>query len=357
MSLGPGHILTLRRTMAPINIGITMGDPAGVGPRIIAKAIVRPGINKLGRILIIGDRWVFSKIPSAGGFACGEKNQKSPPEADVLAAKKIKNLEFIDLNNVPHKNFKFGKVSPEYGQAAMEYLKKAVGLIKEKQIDCLITAPISKQAINLAGYKYGGHTEFLARAFGKKEQALVMMLLNKYFKISLVTRHLALSKVSPALKQQTIYRAIMVTYKALYRYFAIKNPRLCVAALNPHAGERGLLGKQEINLITPAISRARRLIKNISGPLPADTAMSLAAQGRFNAVIAMYHDQALIPLKLLDFDSGVNLTLGLDFVRTSPLHGTGFDIAAKNIANPNSMISAIKIAVECTKNLNRIKAQ
>lgn len=231
----------------------------------------------------------------------------------------------------------------------------AVELIKARGIDCLVTAPISKEAINLAGYKYNGHTDFLAEVFGKKKEDLVMMLLNKYLKISLVTRHLALNKVSPALNQQAIYQAILITRKALREYFAIKQPRICVAALNPHAGEGGLLGKEEIKLILPAIKRARRLIKNIIGPLPADTAFSLARQSRFSAVIAMYHDQALIPLKILDFASGVNLTLGLDFVRTSPLHGTGFDIAGKNIASPASLIAAINTAVECTANLKKFR--
>lgn len=331
--------------MEKIKIGITMGDPAGVGPEIIAKTIAQRGIKKLAKVLVIGDRWVFNKI----------KNQKSPPEAGPPSAEKIKNYEFIDLKNVPHKNFQFGKVRREFGQAAIEYLKKALELIEGRQIDCLVTAPISKEAINLAGYKYKGHTEFFAQAFGKKEQDLVMMLLNRYLKISLVTRHLALRRVSSALNQEAIYKTIITTYKALVDYFAVNHPRICVAALNPHAGEMGLLGKEEIKLILPAIKRARRLRKNIIGPLPADTAISLARQGRFNALIAMYHDQALIPLKILDFASGVNLTLGLDFVRTSPLHGTGFDIAGKNIASNASLIAAINTAVECTVNLKKIK--
>ncbi len=321
--------------MEPVKIGITMGDPAGIGPEIIAKTVAQRRMDNLGRITIIGDRWVFDKI----------RNQK--PE--------IRNLEFIDLKNVSQKNFKFGKISKRFGRAAIEYLKKAVQLIKSEAIDCLVTAPISKEAINLAGYKYNGHTEFLAQAFRKKKQDLVMMLLNRYLKISLVTRHLALRGVSSALNREVIYKTIIITHKALVEYFAISQPRICATALNPHAGEGGLLGKEEIKLILPVIKKARRLRKNITGPLPADAAISFAKQGRVDAVIAMYHDQALIPLKILDFESGVNLTLGLDFVRTSPLHGTGFDIAGKNIASPNSLIAAIETAVECTRNLKKIK--
>lgn len=312
-----------------------MGDPAGVGPEIIAKILARRGVAKLGKILVIGDKWVFEKTAS--------------PKS------KAGDCEFIDLRNVPHKNFSFGKVKKDFGQAAMGYLRKSVELIKSKRIDCLVTAPISKEAINLAGYRYNGHTEFLASAFTKEKQDLVMMLLNKYLKISLVTRHLALNRISSALGGEVIYKTILTTDKALRKYFAITQPKICVAALNPHAGESGLLGREEIKLVIPAIKRARRLIKNIIGPMPADSAFFAASRSHFNAVIAMYHDQALIPLKILDFKSGVNLTLGLDFVRTSPLHGTGFDIAGRNIACPDSLIAAIKTAVECTKNLRRFK--
>jgi len=327
--------------MEAVKIGITMGDPAGIGPEIIVKAMAGGEINRLGKFLIIGDRWVFKQ---AGMRLSSIARWES----------RVLNLEFIDFDNVAHKNFRFGRLRPEFGQAAMEYLKLGVELIKGKAIDCLVTAPISKEAINLAGYKFNGHTEFLAKEFGKKKEDLVMMLLNKYLKISLVTRHLALSKVSQALDKRVIYKTIMTTCKALKTYFAIKQPRICVAALNPHAGERGLLGREEIRLISPSINRASR-IRNIIGPLPADAAFLAARRGKFNAVIAMYHDQALIPLKILDFDSGVNLTLGLGFVRTSPLHGTGFDIAGKDVANPASLIAAIKTAVECTRNQKRIK--
>jgi len=182
---------------------------------------------------------------------------------------------------------------------------------------------------------------------------MVMMLLNRYLKISLVTRHLPISEVSSAIKQTTIYKTIIITHNSLREYFAIKQPRICVVALNPHAGEGGLLGKEEIRMIIPAMKRARPLIKEIIGPLPADTALSKALQGQFDVVIAMYHDQALIPLKILDPESGVNFTLGLDFVRTSPLHGTAFDIAGKNIASNSSLIAAIKTAVECTVTLRK----
>ena len=170
-----------------------------------------------------------------------------------------------------------------------------------------------------------------------------------------MTRHLPLNKVSAALNKGMIYKNIIITYKSLINYFGIISPRICVTALNPHAGEAGLLGKEEIKLIIPAIKKIKRIIKDIDGPLPADRAFSAAKKGYFDAVIAMYHDQALIPLKLTDFESGVNITLGLNFVRTSPLHGTGFDIAGKNIASDASLVSAIETAVRCQRNLKKIK--
>jgi 4-hydroxythreonine-4-phosphate dehydrogenase len=180
-----------------------------------------------------------------------------------------------------------------------------------------------------------------------------MMLLNKYLRASLVTRHLALKKISFALTREAIYKTIVITYIALRGYFGIARPKICVAALNPHAGEGGFLGREEIERIRPAITKVRTIAKDVFGPLPADSAYLKAKQGHIDAVVAMYHDQVLIPLKLLDLESGVNLTLGLGFVRTSPLHGTGFDIAGKNIASEASFVSAVKTAVKCTNNLKK----
>ncbi|MFH1339378.1 MAG: 4-hydroxythreonine-4-phosphate dehydrogenase PdxA [Candidatus Omnitrophota bacterium] len=325
--------------MRPIKIGITMGDPSGIGPEVISKALSGPGINRLGEIAVIGDKWVFDKVTGHNSYPHGHRQ--------------VTSFKFIDLNNVPRKNFKFGKIRREFGQAAIDYLKKAVELIKNRELDCLITAPISKQAINLAGYRYAGHTEFLARAFGKKSRNLAMMLLNQYLRVSLVTRHLALKKVSSALSREAIYKTIVITYIALREYFGVARPKICVAAFNPHAGEGGLLGREEIEKISPAARQARMIVKDVFGPLPADSAYLKAKQGNVDAVVAMYHDQALIPLKALDPDSGVNLTLGLGFVRTSPLHGTAFDIAGKNIASEASFVSAVKTAVECTNNLKK----
>lgn len=318
--------------MSLLRIGITMGDAAGIGPEVIRKALTRPDINKLGRFLVIGDAWVFKQA-----------TRRLPPQAA--------SLEFIDLKNICRRNFKFGRIKKEYGQAAIAYLEKAAQLIKNKQIDCLVTAPLSKASINLAGYKYSGHTEFLARAFHKTKFDLTMLLLNRYLKVGLVTRHIALKEVSRSLSRKAVYKTIIATHAALKNYFNIPCPRISVAAFNPHAAESGLLGAEEKNKILPAIKAARKRLGYLCGPLPADTAFLAASNGRADAVVAMYHDQALIPLKILCTETGVNLTLGLDFVRTSPLHGTAFDIAGKDIASAASFVAAIRTAVECTQNV------
>ncbi|MFZ2357547.1 MAG: 4-hydroxythreonine-4-phosphate dehydrogenase PdxA [Candidatus Omnitrophota bacterium] len=307
-----------------IRVGITMGDPSGIGPEIIVKALEK--VQHLAEFVLIGDRWVFNQLPA---------------------------VRFINLCNIDHKKFRFGKVSAEYGRASIEYLDKAMELIKAKKIDCLVTAPISKEAINLAGFKFNGHTEYLKNRTKTKD--IVMMLLNKQLKFSLVTRHIALKDVSASLKKRNeLYKTILITHKSLRDLFSICNPHLVVCGINPHASDNGLIGNEENQMIKPVLARLRKVIKYIDGPLPADIAIKKANSGIYDCVIAMYHDQALIPLKLTGNDTGVNITLGLPFIRTSPLHGTAFDIAGTNIGNPSSMIEAIRVAVECTLNQKKV---
>jgi 4-hydroxythreonine-4-phosphate dehydrogenase len=235
----------------------------------------------------------------------------------------------------------------------MEYLDKALELIKNQEIDCLVTCPLSKEAVNLAGFSgFSGHTEYLARY--AKVKNYVMMLANKYLRFSLVTRHIPLAKVSKLLSIGDICATLALTQKYLKDFFAISNPRLVVLGLNPHASDNGLIGDEEGKIITPAVKIMRKKIKHLDGPLPADVGVRHLAQKKYDAAIAMYHDQALIPLKLLGGLNGTNLTLGLPFVRVSPLHGTAFDIAASDIADPASLIEAIKLAALCTTNLKNI---
>jgi len=315
-----------------IKVGITMGDPSGIGPAITSKAI-----DKLGGIadfVLIGDEWVFKKCQKLK-----IKNQK---------------YKFIDLNNVKHRNFEFGKIRAEYGRASIEYLDKALELLANKEIECLVTCPISKEAINLAGFSYKGHTEYLAKRTKIKD--FVMMLLNRRLRISLVTRHIPLKDVPAQLNKDNIYKTILLTYRSLKQIFKIRNPKLVVCGLNPHASDNGLIGQEENKVIKPVIEELRAKFKmNLDGPISSDVAIYKAASKReYDSIIAMYHDQALIPLKFCADFSGVNMTLGLSFVRTSPLHGTAFDIAKNyRLANPTSLIEAIKLAVKCTSNLKK----
>jgi len=314
----------------PIRVGITFGDPAGIGPEIIVKAINK--LKDLAYFVVIGDKWVLDKIPNS-------KFQ-------------IINYKFIDLNNVRHKNFAFGKIKAAYGQASLEYIDYALKLIKNKQIDCLVTCPISKESIKLAGFSFPGHTEYLAKQFKVKDFA--MMLLNEKLRFVLITRHIPLSQVSLALNKNEIFKTIILTHNSLKELFLIKNPRLIVCGLNPHASDNGIIGTEENTIIKPVLNYLKGKNIKIEGPFASDVAITKAMAENYDCIIAFYHDQALIPLKLLDSSSGVNLTLGLPFVRTSPLHGTAFDIAGKNLASADSLVCAIKLAIRCALNQRRV---
>jgi len=310
-----------------IKVGITMGDPSGIGPEIISKAMKNSSIRRLAEFIIIGDGKTFQKV------------NKHP----------VKNFKFIDLDNVSRKNLSFGKIKPAYGRASVEYIQEAVALLKRKNINCLVTCPISKEAMQLAGYRWSGHTELLADLCGVSKP--LMVLVNQYLKFALVTRHIAFKKVPQALTQSAICNTFLLAHKAMRQMFGKPSPRIVALALNPHASDGGLLGKEEEDIIIPAVKKMRKRNFLLEGPLPADSGIHKLLLKEYDCALAMYHDQALIALKLTDAESGVNLTYGLPYVRTSPLHGTAFDIAGKNIANPNSLIWAIKLAVQCARNL------
>jgi 4-hydroxythreonine-4-phosphate dehydrogenase len=316
-----------------VRIGITMGDPAGIGPEIAAKALSRLAVTGIADFLVIGDRRVFDKI----------RNRKS----------EIPNCRFMDLHNVARRNFSFGRVKAEYGRASIEYLDKALDLIRSREIDCLVTCPISKEAISLAGFNYSGHTEYLSARTGIQDS--VMMLLNRELKIILLTRHIPLVKVASRLNERGIVKNILLTWESLQRLFLINQPRIVVCGLNPHASDNGVIGSEENRIIKPALEKLRALGKlRIDGPLSADAAIFKARQGLYDCVVAMYHDQALIPLKLSGAGEGVNMTLGLPFVRTSVLHGTAFDICGRNLADCSSLIASIRLAVKCTLNQRKV---
>ena len=305
-----------------ITCGITMGDAAGIGPEVVLKALNDKSIQKLANFIVIGNSSVLKKTAR-------------------LSKIKLQDVTLLEVGSIS--KLVFGSSVEAYGALALDCLKQALRLIEAKSIDVLVTAPVNKHTITEAGYKFLGHTEYLAKACNLKNFA--MMLVGGPLRVTLVTRHIALKNVARSLTVKKIYEAICLTAHALKKYFGISRPRIGVCALNPHSGEEGIMGQEEKRIIQPAILKARS-ISRIAGPLPADSLFYSAFQNKFDAVIAMYHDQGLIPLKMLAFHQGVNLTLGLPFIRTSPDHGSAYDIAGKNKANPGSMIEAIKLAVK-----------
>jgi len=317
-----------------IRVGLTIGDPAGIGAAITLRALK-----------ILKNKADFTVIGSGLVLAKAAKLLKTAPLP----------VKLIDLNNVQEKKFKFGSLNAQNGKASLEYLDVGLESLKKNKIDCLVTCPISKAAVNLAGARFSGHTEYLGKRTGCQD--LVMMLINDKLKFSLVTRHIRLCDVSRMLTQKKLENNILNTVEGLKNLFLIKKPRLVICGVNPHASDKGVIGTEEQEIIIPVIKSLNKKLNGatIGGVLAADVAIWQAAQGKFDCVIAAYHDQALIALKLTGFDSGVNLTLGLPFVRTSPLHGVAFDIARKPVlANPRSLMAAIKLAIKCT--LNQKKA-
>lgn len=299
-------------------IGITIGDPAGIGPEVVLKALDTLDTKE---ILLIGPSTIIRR------------------EKERLRLSNIPDI--VDVEDGI--NIHIGKPSKESGETAYRTIIQSIQLIKEKKVSSLVTAPVSKEAINMAGNKFSGHTEMLATAFDIKKYT--MFFYSNKMKVALVTRHIALSKVSKELSIEKIYNTIQQTNEFLVKYYKIlqgrKKPDIGVIGLNPHAGETGNIGDEEIRYIQPAIEIARRNGIQVDGPLVPDTAF----RRNFDAFIAMYHDQALIPLKLLCFKSAVNITLGLPFIRTSPPHGTAFDIAGKDIADSGGMKEAIRMAI------------
>ena len=229
-------------------------------------------------------------------------------------------------------------------KTGFDALEKAVEILKNGKADGLVTAPVNKEKINESGIPFQGHTEYLAKAMNTKKFA--MMLCGGPLKVATVTRHLPLKKVSRTLTREKIIETAVLTDAALKKYFGIKNPRIGMCALNPHCGEGGRIGTEEQDIIIPAIKKIKRFIPGVQGPISGDVIFYMAFHGKLDAVVSMYHDQGLGPLKMVAFEKGVNVTLGLPFVRTSPDHGTAYDIAGKGIADPSSMKEAIKLAVK-----------
>ncbi|MFC1807909.1 4-hydroxythreonine-4-phosphate dehydrogenase PdxA [Candidatus Omnitrophota bacterium] len=335
------RISQLKSNHKPVAI-VTMGYPAGIGPETIIKALASPKVRRLAFFLIIGDGSVFSKAAKLAKINL--RYRVINTEEDINFSKS--NILFFDMANLSKKNFKFSKFSANYGKASIDYISKAVSFLKKKMADILITGPIHKHAAQLSGFSFPGHTEYLASLTGTKDYA--MMLTGGPLRVILATTHMPIKDVSKRLKKDRITKIISIANRAL-KSFGFKRPRIAVCGLNPHAGDGGLLGREDDAIIAPAIAAARRKGVKAKGPLAADAVFYDIMKGRFDAVVCMYHDQGLVALKMIARDTAVNVTLGLPFVRTSPGHGTALDIAGKGIADSDSMKEAILTAVSLFK--------
>jgi 4-hydroxythreonine-4-phosphate dehydrogenase len=321
---------------------ITMGDPAGVGPEIIVKAIGAGSLDALACPLVVaGDQQILLRAAGDCGF-----------EAQLSAAESADDLVDLHLNNRiirmrPLSELDPGQIVPGRpeaagGRAMADYIEWACSECLAGRAAGMVTAPISKEVLQSAGLAYPGHTEMLTARCGVQDS--VMMLAGERLRVCLVTTHCAYREVPERLTTARILTTLRIVDAALKRDFACRRPRLAVLALNPHAGEGGLFGDEEVRLIAPAIAAAQAAGIEASGPHSADTLFWFAARGDYDAVLCMYHDQGLIPLKLLHFEDGVNVTLGLPIIRTSVDHGTAYDLAGTGRANPASLVAAVKMA-------------
>lgn len=324
-------------------LGITMGDAAGVGPEIVAMALAREDIRAICRSLVIGNVATMEEALQITSLPGRIRAIKSPLKARFEEGV----IEVVDLKNIDLLTLTRCQINAMAGKAAFEYVERAVELALAGDIEAIVTAPLNKEALNRAGYHYAGHTEILADLCGVEDVA--MMLVAGDLRVSHVSTHVSLREACALVTKERILTVATLTHHAVQQ-MGIKSPRLAVASLNPHAGEGGIFGREEIEIIRPAVEEARRMGLDVSGPIPADTVFFRAIHGReigeeqFDAVIAMYHDQGHIPIKLMGFLEGVNVTLGLPIIRTSVDHGTVFDKAGKGTANPRSMIEALKLA-------------
>ncbi|MDF2995655.1 MAG: pdxA [Xanthobacteraceae bacterium] len=319
-------------------IAITMGDPAGIGPEVIMKALAHSDVHAMCNPLVVGDAERLRQAGRIVGSDLAVDALDSVAEARFPA----KAVQCIDLKVVPP-DLPFGKVSPTAGEAAYRYIEKAVEIINAGFADAICTAPISKEALHAAGHKYPGHTELLAHLTGTPEVS--MMLVSPKLRVIHVTTHIglidAIAKIEPGLVERVITRGHDVLVKA-----GIANPKIGVCAINPHAGENGLFGHgEEAAKITPAVEACQAKGWDVRGPLPADTLFYLAGRGDYDMVVAMYHDQGHGPVKVLGLEAGVNISVGLPVIRTSVDHGTAFDIAGTGIADERSLVEALRQAV------------
>jgi len=329
-------------------LAITMGDPAGIGPEVVVGALSRRAVRSICRPLVIGDARVLRRAAAWQGRRFGRRLVASAEEAELHPDR----VCLLDLANADPDSIPIGEVTAVAGRAAADYIERALTLAQERRVAGIVTAPISKEALRLAGLAYAGHTEMLSALCGGCEVA--MLLVHGAMRVSHVTTHVALREACDRVTRSRVLSVIRLTDQALQR-LKLPRRRIAVSGLNPHAGESGLFGEEEIREIAPAVADARAQGLDVVGPLPPDTVFARQRGGEFDAVVAMVHDHGHIAVKTLGFErdakgrmrtAGVNVTLGLPIIRTSVDHGTAFDIAGKGVADPTSMVEAILLAAQ-----------
>ncbi|MBI2504851.1 MAG: 4-hydroxythreonine-4-phosphate dehydrogenase PdxA [Candidatus Latescibacteria bacterium] len=320
-------------------LALTLGDPAGIGPEVVLKALREGGLQGRVRLLVVGDLRILERAASWLGWNPAFQVVTRPGEGGYGPGEVV----LFDLGNADPASCPPGKVGAPAGRAAVEYVCRACDLALAGEVDAVVTAPLNKEAMNLAGFAYAGHTELLAARTGAARVS--MLLTGPQLRVVHVSTHVSLEEAIRRVEQRRIGEVIDLAYHAC-RLLGISSPRIGVAGLNPHAGEGGLFGDQEAVQILPAVQAARERGLAVSGPEPPDTVFLRAVKGEFDVVVAMYHDQGHIPMKLLAFDTGVNVSVGLPIIRTSVDHGTAFDIAGTGRASAASMVAAVEVALQ-----------
>jgi 4-hydroxythreonine-4-phosphate dehydrogenase len=324
-------------------IGITLGDYNGIGPEVILKALQGNHFNKVCTPVIYGSMRILNRY----------KHLLDMKDWHLFGVQDVSNLNPKATNILTcwaegQTEVEAGKVTAEAGLAAFLCLQKATDDLKDGKIDAIVTAPINKHNIQSESFKFPGHTEFFTESFGATDS--LMFLVSEQLRVGVVTGHIPLGSVNTTITQDAIAKKLTLMLNSLKKDFGISKPRIAVLGLNPHAGEEGLLGNEEIDILKPVINQFKHKGNLIFGPFPADGFFGRLDYQKFDAVLAMYHDQGLVPFKLLAFENGVNFTAGLPIVRTSPDHGTAYDIAGKGIANESSLKQAIFTALDVLKN-------
>ncbi len=331
-------------------VAITTGDPAGIGPEVVLKALADRELLSTARWMVIGDAAILNMVGKQIGLRPPDCIVQDGRSAQWPAGSRAAQVCLLDGHQLEPSQFTVGKLSAACGSAALEYVRTATQLCLNGQVDAMVTAPLNKEAVSLTGQSFTGHTEFIADLSKAAESR--MLLVNDHLRVIHVSTHRSLRSACE-LDTPRILRTIQLGNEAL-QSLGFAQPRIAVCGLNPHAGENGLFGSEDLELIVPAIQAAQDMGMICEGPFPADTIFIQAVRGAYDLVVAMYHDQGHVPMKLLDFEHTINVSLGLPIIRTSVDHGTAFDIAGKNRADPSSLKAAMKLAV--TMSVNRHKS-